>query len=148
VTKGAINAPDFVGVSRSCYAVFRHLDLGDSTKREEQLDQIFRRIFGSLAQDVADRGGYGCMEQYISGLQPGEIHAHCLSWLKGSHNLPLIKLWACCPPIANGHTVQRWFAVGQPLLAVPLRPGETVRDSQEWLSYCKPPRIVSSSGAG
>ena len=73
MTKGAINAPDFVGVSRSCYAVFRHLDLGDSTKREEQLDQIFRRIFGSLAQDVADRGGYGCMEQYISGLQPGEL---------------------------------------------------------------------------
>jgi hypothetical protein len=68
MTKEAINAPDFVGVSRSCNAVFRHLDLGDSTKREEQLDQILRGIFGSLAQDVPDRGGYSCMEQDISGL--------------------------------------------------------------------------------
>jgi len=101
VTKEAINSPDFVRVSRSCYAVFRHFDVGDSAKREKQLDQIYRGIFGSLAHDVADRGGYGRVEQDASGLQSGKIHAYRLAWLKGSHNSPLIKLWACSPPIAN-----------------------------------------------
>jgi len=101
VTKEAINSPDFVSVSRSCNAVFWHFDLGDSAKGEEQLDQIYRGIFGSLANDVADRGGYGCVEQDASGLQSGEIHAHCLSRLKGSHNSPRIELWACSPSIAN-----------------------------------------------
>jgi hypothetical protein len=73
-------------VSRSRDAVFRHFDLGDSSEGEEQLDQILRRILGSLAHDVADRGGYGRVEQDASGLHSGEIHAHCLSRLKGSHN--------------------------------------------------------------
>jgi hypothetical protein len=41
------------------------------------------------------------VEQDVSGLQSGEIHAHCLSRLKGCHNSPHIELWACCPPIAN-----------------------------------------------
>ena len=68
MTKEAINSPDFVRVSRSRDPVFRDFDLGDSTKRKEQLDQIFRGIFGSLAQDVADRGGHGRVEQDISGL--------------------------------------------------------------------------------
>jgi hypothetical protein len=73
-------------MSRSRNAVFRNFDLCNSAKREEQLDQIFRGIFGSLAHDVADRGGYGRVEQNASGLQSREIHAHCLSRLKGSHN--------------------------------------------------------------
>jgi hypothetical protein len=101
VTKRAINSQDFVRASRSRDAVFRHFDLGDSSEREEQLDQIFWRILGSLPHDVADRGGYGRVEQDASGLQSGEIHAHSLSRLKGSHDSPRIKLCAYRPPIAN-----------------------------------------------
>jgi hypothetical protein len=98
--KEEIISPGAIKVSRSCDTVFRHFDLGDSAEGEEQLDQICRRILGSLAHDVTDRGGYGRVKENTSGLQSGEIHAHCLSRLKSSHNSPRIKLWACCPPIA------------------------------------------------
>ena len=73
-------------MSRCRDAIFRDFDLGDSPEGKKQLDQIFRGIFGSLAHDVAGRGGYGRMKQDASGLQSGEIHAHCLSRLKGSHS--------------------------------------------------------------
>jgi hypothetical protein len=101
VPKRAINSSDFVLASRGCNAVLRDFDFGDSAKGEEQLDQIGRRILGRLAHDVADCGGYGRVEQHASRLQSGEIHAHCLSRLKGSHNLPRFKLWASCALIAN-----------------------------------------------
>jgi hypothetical protein len=86
VTKEANNSPDSSRVSCGRDPVFRDFDLGDSAEGEEQLDQILRGIFGSLAQDVADRGGYGRVEQDTSGLQSGKIHSYGLSRLKGSHN--------------------------------------------------------------
>jgi len=94
-----------------------------------------------LAHDVADCGSYSGVEENASSLQSGKIHAHGLSRLKGSHNSPRVKLCACFPPIANQLAVG--ILVGQPLLAVPARLGESVRDSQEWLSYCKLPCIVT-----
>ena len=87
--------------SRSRDAILRHFDFGDSAEREEQFDQIFRGIFGDLAHDMADGGGYGRVEQNVSGLQSGQIHAHCLSRLKGSHDPPHLKLWCQCSQIAN-----------------------------------------------
>jgi hypothetical protein len=101
MTKEANNSPDFARMSCGRDAVFRHFHFGDASEREEQLDQIFRGIFGSLAQDMADGSGDGSVEQDVSGLHSGEIHAHCLSWLKGSHDSPRIKLWASRPPNAN-----------------------------------------------
>jgi hypothetical protein len=101
VTKKANISRKLTGVSRSGYAVFRHFHFGDSPEGEKQFDQIFRGSLGSLAHNVADRGGYGRVEQNASGLQSGEIHAHCLSRLKGSHDSPRTELWAYRPPIAN-----------------------------------------------
>jgi hypothetical protein len=68
VTKKAIHSPDLVTMSRSGYAVFRHFDFGHSAKREQQFDQIFRRILGSLSQDMADSSGYGRVKKNTSGL--------------------------------------------------------------------------------
>lgn len=101
VMKEAIISPGVVSVSPSCDAIFRHFDLCNPAEREEQLDQILRRIFGSLAHDVADCGSYSGVEENASSLQSGKIHAHGLSRLKGSHNSPRVKLCACFPPIAN-----------------------------------------------
>jgi hypothetical protein len=101
VPKEAIDSSDFVLLSRGRNTIFRDFDFGDAAKGEEQFDQIARRILGRLAYDVANRGGYGRVEQHAPRLQSGEIYAHCLSWLKGSHNLPPFKLWASCTPIAN-----------------------------------------------
>ena len=92
-----IISPAAVRVSRCSYSVFRHFDLGDSTKGEEQLDQICRRILGSLANDVADRGGHGRVKENASRLHSSKIHAHCLSRLKGSHDSPLTRLWSQSP---------------------------------------------------
>jgi hypothetical protein len=100
VTKEANNLPAFAEVSCGRDTVFRDIDFGDSAKREEQFDQILRWIFGGLAQDVADGGGYGRVEKDVSRLQSGEIHAHRLSRLKRSHNAPRIRFSASRPPIA------------------------------------------------
>jgi hypothetical protein len=54
-----------------------------------------------LAHDVADRGSYGRVEKDVSSLHSGEIHAHCLSRLEGSHITPRTELCASRPPIAN-----------------------------------------------
>ena len=99
--KEAIISPAAVRVSRSRNAVFRHFDLGDSAKGEKQLDQVRRRILGSLAHDVANSGGHGGVKENASGLQSGKIHAHGLSRLKGSHKSPRTKLCARFPTIAN-----------------------------------------------
>jgi len=101
VWKEANNSSDFAGVSRSRDAVFRHFDFGDSAEREEQFDQVLRGIFGSLAHNVADRGGYSRVEKDASGLQPGEIYTHCPTRLKGSHIAPRVELCATQLPIAN-----------------------------------------------
>jgi hypothetical protein len=107
VTQEANDSSHFVPVLGRRDAVFRDLDLGDSTEREEQLDEILWGIFGSLANDVADRGGHSRLEQNASRLQSGEIQAHRLSWLKGSHDSPRMKLWASFRPIANRSDRQR-----------------------------------------
>ena len=102
MVKESSNSVKFARMSGSGDTIFRDFDLGDAAKREEQLDQIHRRIFRRLAHDVAHRGGHGRVEQHAAGLQSGEIHAHCLPRLKRSHNSPRMKVWACCPWIANG----------------------------------------------
>jgi len=99
--KETINSPGVFRASSSRDAVFRNFDLADSAEGEQQLDQICRWILGSLAHDVADRGGDGRVKENAAGLQSGKIHAHCLSRLKGSHDLPLTRLWSHRPPIAN-----------------------------------------------
>jgi hypothetical protein len=97
----ATSSLDSAGGLCSRDAVFRDFHLCDAAKREKQLDEIFRGIFGSLAENVADGRGYGSVEQYVTGLQSGEIHAHCLARLKGSHISPLVKLCPSCAAIAN-----------------------------------------------
>jgi hypothetical protein len=95
----------FVPKLSSRNAVFRNFDLAYPTKGKEQLDDKFRWVFRSLADDVSHRSRHGSMEQDASRLKSGKIDAHRLSWLEGSHNSPLTKLCAESAANANAHGI-------------------------------------------
>jgi hypothetical protein len=63
-------------------SVFSHFHFADSAKREEQLDQIFGRIFGCFPHDVADCSVDRSVKQNLAYLDPFKIDAYWLPRLK------------------------------------------------------------------
>jgi hypothetical protein len=86
------------------YAVGRNFYFVDSAKREEQPDEVFRRILRGLLDDIPHRVRNGGMKCYAFDLHASEVDSNELSRLKRSFHLTVSIL---LPAVALVHLLSK-----------------------------------------
>ena len=73
-------------------AVSGDFDFGDATEGEEQLNEVFGRLFRGLLHDMRDGVGDSSLEHYALSLEAGQIHAHELTCLQHPCSIQILRL--------------------------------------------------------
>lgn len=73
--------------------IARHFHFADSSKRENQLYEIFGRINRSLLYDISNRIGNRCLKRDSTKLHAREIRAHEITRLEQIFHRCQLSMW-------------------------------------------------------